>query len=141
MTSQTLPEWAVPGTPVLIHSAGTSTSVTRGTIIRVSEQSAWVSSPTWAKGYERRFVPRRNSWQSASVAQLEEHGGRNGGFNSAKLLCPEDSDHGRALLAKLAFHTTSANALAAAQAFTRRPSRQAGEQLLASLSEYMEVAP
>lgn len=141
MTTQDLPEWAVPGTPVLIHTGGTSTSVTRATITRVSGQSAWVSSPAWAKGYERRFVPRRNAWQSASVAQMEEHGGRNSGFNSAKLLCPEDSDHGRALLAKLAFHTTSANTIAAAQAFSRRPSRQAAEQLRAALTEYMEVVP
>lgn len=141
MTSQTIPDWCQPGTPVLIHSRGTSTSVTRATIARVEGQTAVVTSPTWARGHERRFIPRRNQHAAASVAQLEEKSGANNGFGAAPLCCPEESDIGRALLAKLKFHTTSANTLAAAEAFARRPSRQAAEQLSIALNEYMEVVP
>ena len=141
MTQQNLPDWCKPGTPVVIHGTAGTTHPTLATIARVEGQTAYVVSPDWAKGYERTFIPRRNMWASASASQLEEKGGNNPSFNSARLCCPADSDLGRDLLRKAKFKKTVVNAAAAAEAFSRRPSRQSAEALRAILTEYMEVAP
>lgn len=144
MTIQQLPDWAKPGAAVIVYGtpgAGSTTEATAATIVRVEGATAYVGSPAWAQGYERTFIPRRNQWQSASAAQLEEKGGNNTGFNSARLCCPADSDTGRALLRKATFKKTVVTAAAAADAFSRRPSRQSAEALQNILNDYLEVAP
>jgi len=147
MTVRNLPEWAKPGTRVIIHATpggGNSGEVTEATIVRTDETTAWVASPTWAKGHERTFIPRRNSWQptaAASTAQLEEKGGVNHGFNSSRLLCPADSDLGRSLLQKARWKKSLVAAQGAAEAFSRRPTKQSAAALQAVLTEYLEVVP
>ena len=143
MTSPTLPEWAKPGARVIVHStpgSGVSGEVTEAVIVRTDASTAWVASPAWAKGYERTFIPRRNSWQSASAAQLEEKGGVNHGFNSSRLLCPADSELGLTLIRKSKWKNSLKAAQAAAEAFSRRPTKQSAEALQAVLAEYVEVA-
>lgn len=139
MTAKSLPEWAVPGAAVVIHGGNAGAPTTLGTIARVEGQVAYVTSPAWAQGYERGFIPRRTQWQAASVTNLEEYGGKPGGYRSGRLCAAADSDAGRAVLRKQAAVTATRAATDAAHDFQRHPGRTTAGALLDALTEYMEA--
>lgn len=140
MTVKTMPDWAKPGTEVLITGRDTG-PVVRAQVSRVTEHSVFVSSTAWREGYERRFVPVRTQWKNASASALEEFGRGTNGFGSAARCVPADGDEGKSLLRKAAIRDAQGLATAAAQRFADRPTKANAEAARQRIAEWAQVAP
>jgi hypothetical protein len=140
MTSKTMPDWAQPGTEVLITSRD-SARATRAKVSRVTDASVFVTSDAWREGYERRFVPVRTQWNSASVSALEEYGRGTNGFSAAARCVPADGDEGKNILRKSLIRERQDLAIAAAKQFTSYPTKANAEAARQRIADWAQVTP
>jgi hypothetical protein len=140
MTSKTMPEWAKPGTAVLITTRD-SARATPAKVSRVTDSSVFVTSDAWSAGYERRFVPVRSQWNSASVSALEEYGRGANGFAAAARCVPAEGDEGKKILRKSLIRERQDLATKAAKQFANYPTKENAEIARQLISDWAQVTP
>ena len=135
---QELPEWATPGSKVVIVTHGSRWSAPRRLAVTVSRVTATqvIITTRNFQGYEiwtRRF--KGDSWSNT----LSEIGGQSGDYNFSQLVPADDPR-----LAEWEAQDTSDAAKREARYttddFTKRPSREAAQEAILALTTYLATA-